>query len=152
VLYLFVKWLHVLAAITALGSNITYGFWLTRAGREPSVLPFTLRGIKLIDDRIANPAYGVLLISGFGMAHLGQYPLRTPWLALSLALYVVMVLLAVFGYTPTLKRQLAALDAGGPNSTAFRALSRRGRILGAVLGVVVIAIVYLMVVKPTLWG
>ena len=61
-LYLFVKWLHVLAAITALGSNITYEFWLTRAAREPAVPPFTLRGIKLLDDRIANPACGGVVV------------------------------------------------------------------------------------------
>jgi hypothetical protein len=58
-LYLLLKWLHVLAAIVAIGANVTYGIWIARASRNPDVLPFTLRGIKLIDDRIANPAYGV---------------------------------------------------------------------------------------------
>ncbi|MEO8481826.1 MAG: DUF2269 family protein [Acidobacteriota bacterium] len=151
-LYLIIKWLHVLAAITALGSNITYGFWIARASREPAVLPFALRSIKLIDDRIANPAYGLLLITGFGMAGLSHYPLRTPWLASALALYVVMVLLGLFGYTPTLKRQIQALDRGGVNSAEYRAVASRGRTLGAILGVVVITIVFLMVVKPSLWG
>jgi uncharacterized membrane protein len=32
-LYLLIKWLHVMAAITALGSNMAYGFWLARASR-----------------------------------------------------------------------------------------------------------------------
>lgn len=151
-LYLIIKWIHVLAAITALGSNITYGFWLTRASKDPSVLPFILRSIKLIDDRIANPAYGLLLISGFGMVGVSHYPMRTPWLACALALYVVMALVAVFGYTPTLKGQIQALDRGGVTSPEYQGFSRRGRLLGALLGVVVIAIVFLMVVKPALWG
>src|SRR3989304_370722 len=59
--YLLLKWLHVLAAIVAVGSNVTYGIWIARASRSPEALPFTLRGIKLIDDRVANPAYGLLL-------------------------------------------------------------------------------------------
>jgi uncharacterized membrane protein len=152
VLYLLLKWLHVLAAITALGSNITYGFWLTRATRDPPVLPFTLRGVKLIDDRIANPAYGVLLITGFAMVGVGQLSIRTPWLLSALILYVVMVGLAAVGYTPTLKRQIQALDRGGVTSAEYRTLAVRGRLLGALLGVVVMAIVFLMVVKPNLWG
>jgi hypothetical protein len=61
--YSILKWVHVLMAITALGANITYGLWLSRAARESGHLSFTLRGIKALDDRIANPAYGLLLIT-----------------------------------------------------------------------------------------
>ncbi|HVZ20332.1 MAG TPA: DUF2269 family protein [Vicinamibacterales bacterium] len=151
-LYLLIKWLHVLAAITALGANITYGFWITRATRDPAVLPFTLRSIKILDDRIANPAYGVLLITGFAMAWVGQLPLRTPWLATALVLYVVMVVVAVAGYTPALKRQMAVLDRNAVSSPEYQAAAARAQRLGALLGVVVVAIVFLMVVKPALWG
>ena len=69
-LFPILKWLHILAAITAVGSNHTYGIWLTRAARNPEALPFTLRGIKLIDDRLANPAYGLLIITGLTMVFL----------------------------------------------------------------------------------
>lgn len=41
--YLFVKWVHILAAITAVGANVTYGVWLTRARANPEALPFVLR-------------------------------------------------------------------------------------------------------------
>jgi uncharacterized membrane protein len=150
--YLLIKWLHVLAAITALGANITYGFWITRATRDPAVLPFTLRSIKIIDDRIANPAYGVLLITGLAMAWVGQLPLRTPWLATALVLYVVMAVVAGAGYTPALKRQMAALDRSGAGSAEYKAAAAHGQRLGAVLGIIVITIVFLMVVKPALWG
>jgi uncharacterized membrane protein len=151
-LYLLIKWVHVLAAITALGSNITYGFWMVRASRDPAVLPFTLRTIKLIDDRIANPAYGLLLITGLAMIWVSGYPFHTPWLELAFALYIVMFFLGLFGYTPTLKRQIAALERGGISSPEYQAAAARGRLLGALLGVVVIAIVFLMVVKPGLWA
>ena len=54
--YLILKWVHMLMAIAALGTNLTYGVWLTRAARESQHLGFALRGIKILDDRIANPA------------------------------------------------------------------------------------------------
>jgi hypothetical protein len=63
-----------------------------------------------------------------------------------------MVIVAVAGYTPALKRQIAVLERSGVNSSEYQAAAARGVRLGAVLGVIVIAIVFLMVVKPALWG
>lgn len=98
--YVLLKWIHVLMAIIAVGANLTYGVWLSRASRDPQHLPFTLRGIKLLDDRIANPAYGILLLTGFAMAGLGKISFGTPWLLIGLILYVVLVAFAAAGYTP----------------------------------------------------
>ena len=88
--YLILKWLHVLLAITAVGPNITYGVWLARASRDPKVLAYTLRGVKILDDRIANPAYGLLLITGLAMVYIAGYSLLTPWIAVALVLYVAL--------------------------------------------------------------
>jgi uncharacterized membrane protein len=114
--YSILKWVHVLMAVTALGANFTYGLWLSRAARESEHLSFTLRGIKVLDDRVANPAYGLLLITGLAMTYVGKIPLTTPWLLTSVILYVILVVIATAGYTPTLRRQIAAVDAGGPKS------------------------------------
>ena len=67
-LFSILKLIHVSAAIVAVGANATYGIWLSRASRSTEVLPFTLRTIKLIDDRLANPAYGLQLVTGLIMA------------------------------------------------------------------------------------
>ena len=98
--YLLLKWIHVLMAITALGANITYGLWLARADREPQYLAFALRGVKALDDRVANPAYGILLLTGIAMVYLGRIPWSTPWLLTGLILYVILVVIAAAGYTP----------------------------------------------------
>jgi type II secretory pathway component PulM len=37
-LYLLLKWLHVLAAIVAFGADVTYGIWIARASRKPEAL------------------------------------------------------------------------------------------------------------------
>ncbi len=151
-LYLLLKWLHILSAIVAVGANVTYGIWLVRASRQPDALPFTLLGIKLIDDRLANPAYGLLLVTGLLMVFTVGMPLTTPWLLTALVLFVLVGLVGALGYTPTLRRQIQLLDSEGVHSPGYQAAARQGIILGGVLVVLVIVIVYLMVVKPGLWG
>jgi hypothetical protein len=47
-----------------------------------------------------------------------------------------------------LRRQIAALEAGGPDGLAYRSLAARGQAVGIVLAVIVVVIVFLMVVKP----
>jgi uncharacterized membrane protein len=150
--YVILKWIHVLLAIAALGANITYGFWLARAGRDPAHLAFTLKGIKFLDDRVANPAYGLLLLTGLAAAGVGRIPFTTPWLQLGIVLYVILVVLAVRGYTPTLRRQIDALQTGGANSPEFQRLAGRATGLGITLVVIAVIIVFVMVTKPTLWG
>ena len=61
------KFLHVLLAIAAVGTNLTYGIWLSRAAREPRHLEFALKGIMVLDDRFANPAYSPLFLTGVAM-------------------------------------------------------------------------------------
>ena len=151
-LFLIIKWIHVLAAITAVGANITYGIWIGRASKEPNFLPFVLRNIKFIDDRVANPCYGLLLLTGLAMAFLAPIPLKTPWLLSGLTLYVIAGLLGAFGYTPIVKRQIQLLDSEGFKSPNYQAVADRARLLGILVGVDVIIIVFLMVVKPALWG
>lgn len=105
----------------------------------------------MLDDRIANPAYGVIFLTGMAMVQVGKVP-WAPWLVTGLILYVVVVVIAAALYTPTLRRQIAALDAGGPQSTEYQRLAARGTRLGILLSVIVVIIVFLMVTKPALWG
>jgi uncharacterized membrane protein len=151
-LYPYLKWLHVLSAIVAVGANATYGIWLSRASRDPDHLSFTLRSIKILDDRVANPAYGLLLLTGLGMVLTASFPLTTPWLLTALALYVALVLVGVLGYTPALRNQIRILEEEGFDSSRYQAQARSGIVLGIVLAALAISIVFLMVVKPALWG
>jgi uncharacterized membrane protein len=148
--YEVLKFLHVLLAIVAVGFNASYGVWLARAARQRDHEAFTLRGVKFLDDRFANPAYVLLLVTGLLMVWVGDLDLTQFWLLAALALYVVLVGLGLFVYTPTLRNQIGVLASAGPDSAEFQALSRRGTTVGIVLAIDVIAIVFLMVTKPTL--
>lgn len=148
--YELLKFLHVLLVVVAVGFNASYGVWLARTARSPEHYGHVLRTIKVLDDRFANPAYALLLVTGLVMVWVGDLDLRTFWLALSLVLYAGVVVLGLAGYTPTLRRQIRALEAAGADSPEFRRLSVRGQAIGGILAVLVVAIVFLMVAKPTL--
>jgi uncharacterized membrane protein len=152
VAYLLLKWLHALAAIAVVGAHITYGVWIVRASSHPEALPFTLRNVRWLDGRISGPAYGVLLVTGLGMATIVRPWFTGPWLLAGLVLFVVLVLAHVFGYSPTLRQMIRLLDSEGVGGPGYQAAAHREARLGIAMILVMVAIVFLMVVKPRLWA
>ncbi len=148
--YTITKFLHVTLAIIAVGFNASYGIWIARSARDPEHIGFVMRTIKLIDDRFANPAYGLLLLTGLFMVWNAGYPLTTLWIAAALGLYLLVLVLAFTVISPNFRAQLRALETTGPSSLAFQQAAFRGRTFGILVSVLVLAIVFLMVVKPTL--
>jgi hypothetical protein len=61
---------------------------------------------------------------------------------------VVLAALAFGIYTPTLRKQITALERGGPNDPEVVRLGKRGAMLGGIMGVIVFVIIGLMVYKP----
>ena len=148
--YLALKLIHIAAAITAVGSNITYGVWNVRAQSNPAQLGFALKGIKFIDDRIANPAYGVLVVTGLLLVFVNRWPVGSLWIVLALILFAALAVLAFRVYSPLLRNQIKLVDAGDTTSPEFERLSRRSAMVGPILGLLAVLILILMVFKPTL--
>ena len=145
----FIKFIHVLLAIVAVGFNASYGIWLARsATAAQATQSHVLRTIKFLDDRFANPAYGLLLITGLLMAFSAGIPFSRLWLAASIGLWFVLVFLGLGIYTPTLRDQIRVLESEGPGSEQYQRLASRGRTVGIVLAIIVVVIVFLMVTKP----
>ena len=146
--YTITKLVHIVLAIVAIGFNASYGIWLARARRDPEHLPHVLRGIKTLDDRFANPAYALLLVTGLLMVTVGNIPLTTFWIAGALVLWVIAVAIGLGLYTPTLRRQIQVLEAEGADAPAFRQLNVRGTLIGIVTMIPIGLILILMVFKP----
>lgn len=149
-LYEIIKYLHVVLAIIAIGFNASYGIWLARVAKEPQHTGHVLKGVKVLDDRFANPAYALLLVTGVTMVLLEDLGFETFWIAAGLVLYVLAVLGGLFGYTPILRNQILLWEAGKADSAEFAGLAKRGTIIGILLAVDVLVIEFLMVTKPTL--
>jgi uncharacterized membrane protein len=148
---LLLKLVHVLSAIVAVGANVTYAYWIRRAGTDDrDRLVWTIGSIRRLDDRVATPLYVVLLVTGVLMVAGGLWTFQTSWIVAALVLYVAVVMLAVLGYAPTFRRQLAEAEHD-PGSEAYRAVARRSDRYGALTVAAVIVIVALMVLKPRLW-
>jgi hypothetical protein len=65
-----------------------------------------------------------------------------------MCLLAVAFVIALAFYSPTLRRQIAVLESRGASDPEFLRLSKRGAMLGGILGMIVILIVALMVFKP----
>ncbi len=150
--YSFLKYIHVLAAIAALGTNLTYTLWLTRARKNPAALPFTLRTVKIIDAWIATPAYVLLFPTGWWLTSLAGWSLTTPWVLTSLSLYALLSVIGLGVYTPTLNKQILLAESPGPDSPEYRRISFRSNTTSAALNALALIILYLMVAKPALWS
>ena len=142
-----VKVIHVVAAIVAVGANVTYALWLNRAKRDRAHLTFALHGIRQLDSFVANPAYVVLGITGPAMVLLGAFSFTQGWIVVSLALYVVVAVLGIAVFAPALRRQAAEAERDA-TSAAYAAAERRTSILGAITTGIALVIVVLMVSKP----
>lgn len=146
-----ILFIHVLSAIIAVGTNLTYIVLLAGAKRDQNSVIFALKMIRLLDSRLANPAYIVALISGFTMAFTVPFPLTTPWILLAIILYVVIFILGMLVYAPAFRQQMRLAVNDGVQSSTYQAAARYGNILLGVVAVLAILIVFLMVVKPPLW-
>ena len=149
--YLLLKWLHILCAITALGANVTYFLWLFRVNQSRESLLFTLRTIKLMDDWMANPAYVLVFFTGAGMLGIAGLPFATPWVLTAVIIYAIVSMLGIFAYSPLLKKQIMLAEGTGPDSAEYQRTARHVIYLGAFITLLVVTITFLMVLKPHLW-
>lgn len=134
-MYELVVAVHVLAAIVGFGAVFTYPL-VERAAGHAAVLS--------ISRRLAVP--GALVVGATGVYQVadGPYALGDTWLALGVALYVVVMLVAVTVLAPAYRR--AAETARG--SDERRRAEARISLGGPPLALAVAAIVVLMVMKP----
>ena len=147
-LFVLLKIAHILAAITALGASLTYPFWLRRAGHDRERVLDAIDGIASLDRRVANPAYTVAFLTGTAMILTGVYSFSTFWVAAAIVLFVIVAVLGITVYAPVVRRLRAEAERD-VHSPAYAAIERRQRAMGVLVTILVVAIVVLMVAKPT---
>jgi uncharacterized membrane protein len=151
-LYLIVKWIHILSVIVSLGANLTYFPWFMRVPKNRETLVFTLSTIRILDNWIANPSYILAYITGEIMMRVGGHiHYSTPWMTVSLILYAIISVLGLFVYAPMLKKQQNLAETVGADDVNYQRVSRNGIILGIFIVLLTLVITFLMVNKPQLW-
>jgi len=149
VLYLLLKTIHILSAITALGANLTYGFLTYKAEREPQHLPFMLHTIRWLDSKLANRSYIVVLVTGLSLVWVNDYSFSARWIWLSLSLFTLIAFMGMMFYAPVLKEQIRLAEQHQTDSEIYQKVRMKSMLLGITVTLLVIAILILMVVKPT---
>lgn len=157
--------LHILGAIIAFGPGFAFAFLGAAAGREPQHANFTLRTTDFIARRMIVPLAILQGITGLGLVLLeGTELLTRVWLLVAIVLYAAALYIAIGLNLPNLRRLIelstppagtppaGAPPAGGPPAGGpppeLVARAARSRRYGMAMSGLVVAIVFLMVVKP----
>lgn len=155
--YLLVKWLHIVSSVLLVGTGFGSAFYLFFANRSRSLeaRAVVARLVVRADLWFTTPTVVVQPLSGAWLAHAAGWPLSTPWLALSLLLFA----LAGACWLPVLVLQLkmaqaleAALASGSSLPAAYARWQRAWEGLGYPAFAAMLAVFFLMVNKPALWG
>jgi uncharacterized membrane protein len=148
-LYTFIKFLHILSAIIAVGFNFSYAVWTTRAKYAKEHILFALKGIKTLDDWLANPSYILSLITGHVMVLMtGMNILKVSWLLYAEISFALMGIIGFGFYSPVLRKQIKILQEQGIESEAYKAIDKKQTKIGFSLFVLALVLVGLMVFKP----
>ncbi|CAM3815775.1 DUF2269 family protein [Roseateles saccharophilus] len=155
--YLLVKCLHIVSSVLLVGTGFGSAFYLFFANRSASLEARTVvaRLVVRADLWFTTPAVIVQPLSGLWLAHGGGWPLATPWLLASITLYA----LAGACWLPVLWLQLkmarevqAALEQRRPLTPSYRRWQLAWEWLGYPAFAAMMAVFFLMVNKPALWG
>jgi uncharacterized membrane protein len=164
---------HVLGAIIAFGPTFSFPI-IGRLGAQERIhgnfatrLSLALSGVQVVPFAILQG------VTGIGLLVTGSFDvLATPWLLIGILLYLIALNFALFIQTPTVKQIIAlttvgpapGAGAGGPAGAApvgsagpgsggpppqLLRLIRRVQLGGLFLMALIVAIVFLMVAKPS---
>jgi len=154
VTYLLVKWLHILSSTLLFGTGLGSAFYMyfTSLTRNPQAIAVVVRYVVIADWLFTTPSIILQPLTGLYLMHLMGIPLTTPWIAWSVALY----LLAGAAWLPVVWMQIqmrnmamAAAATGRPVPPRYWRLLRIWVALGIIAFAALVAVFYLMVAKPS---
>lgn len=149
------RWLHIIGATVLLGTGAGIAFFMLMAHRtrDPSIIAHVAGTVVVADFIFTTTAVILQPLTGVALAHLMGWPLDTPWLLVSIGLYVATGLcwLPVIWIQVGL-RNLArgAAASGQPLDARYEQLVRLWLLLGFFAFAFVLAIIWLMVTRPTI--
>ena len=152
--YLVIKWVHIVSSTMLFGTGLGSAFYMFFASRtrDPRVIAVVVKYVVIADWLFTTPTVILQPASGLYLVHKAGFPLITPWLSWSIALF----LLAGAAWLPVVWMQLRmrnmaqqAASTGNPLPARYWSFLRAWVALGVVAFVALVVVFYLMVVKPT---
>jgi len=153
--YLLIKWIHIVSSTVLFGMGAGIAFFFLRAQRtgDARIIAAVSQDVVLADTIFTATAVVLQPVTGLAMVQIGGVPLSTPWIALSLVLYVLIGCC----WLPVVWLQIRMRDlareaaaTGSPLPEAYGRYYRWWFALGWPAFIGVLGIFYLMVAKPSL--
>ena len=157
----FVFWLtlHILLVILAFGPSFAYGIITGLARKEPMHMPFVVRYIETVTERMTLPLATVIPFTGVALifAAPGEINLwKSEWLIIAIVLYTVAFFYSLLVQLPTERRLIKAIGAmppgppppGAQPPPEIAGLAKKLQTGGILLSLLVVTILVLMVWQP----
>lgn len=154
--YLLLKTLHIISSVLLVGTGFGSAFYLFFINRSKNVaaIAAVARLVVRADWCFTTPAVIIQPLSGIALAQLAGWPLDTPWILLSLALYIFAGICWLPVVWLQIKMQKLAQSAYAQQQalpTQYWQYARYWEALGYPAFLAMLGVFYLMVNKPGLW-
>ena len=152
--YLIVKWLHILSSTLLFGTGLGSAFYMFFASRtrDAHVIAVVVKYVVIADFLFTTPTIMLQPATGLYLARIAGFPLASPWIAKSIALYLV----AGAAWLPVVWMQMKMRDmamtaaaAGDPLPERYWQYLKGWVALGVVAFAALVIVFYLMVAKPS---
>jgi uncharacterized membrane protein len=156
VIYLSLKFLHIVGAILFLGNITTGVFWKAHAdkSRNPAIIAHALDGVIRSDRLFTMPGVLIIVAAGVAAALVGGIPmLSTEWLAAGIILFSIAGIVFGARVAPLQRRMRDLARAHSDPATfdwpGYEKLSRAWAIWGSIALIAPLLAAALMVFKPS---
>jgi uncharacterized membrane protein len=151
-------WIHISAAVIGLGATFAEAIAFQVALKmDPRVMPFVHRMQRTINQRLANPALLIILITGIIQVLDSDFiDFSDAWISATFVIIIILGGLLGGYFIPTDKRLEAqaasevAAAGDGPvqYSQGYLDKLKQEGLIGTISGLLIVIAVFLMVVKP----
>jgi uncharacterized membrane protein len=151
--YLIVKWIHIVSSTMLFGTGLGsafYMFFVSRT-RDSHAISIVVKYVVIADWLFTMPTVLLQPASGLYLVHLAKFQLTSPWLLVSIGLF----LLAGAAWLPVVWMQLRMRDMAREAATKGQPLPQRywsflgwWVALGVIAFISLVIVFFLMVVKP----
>lgn len=147
----FWRFLHILAAVAAFGPGFAFPFIGALARKTPGSFPLVAKLGETLGKRLIIPGAVIVLLTG--LAQVGQLRinlLRTPYILISLILFLAALAISVFVQLPAGKALARMADGAPPGPPPPEAMSliQKQKVMGMLLLSLFVIILALMVFSP----
>jgi len=151
---IFLRWAHVIGACVLLGTGAGIAFFMVMAHRtkDAAAIAHVASTVVIADWIFTASAVVLQPLTGAWLAHLMGWRLTEPWILLSLGLYVftgAFWIPVVFMQKRMRDLARAAAAANAPLPEDYHRLYRRWFVCGFPAFAAVLAIIWLMIARPS---